>query len=245
MVYGTLFPGYLKYEFFDGKTVTSTIIIRRTGLCDYEQCYQAMIRMNQTRDAATPDEIWFLEHPPVFTQGQAGRAEHILNSGAIPVMQSDRGGQVTYHGPGQLVCYLLLDLKRQGISIKALVSHMEQALIDMLGELGITAERMPGAPGVYVGASKIAALGVRVRNGCCYHGLALNVCMDTEPFRRINPCGYPGLGVTQLRDQGIAMNTSQAADALLPHLLHRLGYDGYNVVHACIPDQPRTVPLAS
>lgn len=204
-----------------------------------------MIRVTMARDVDTPDEVWFLEHPPVFTLGQAGRHEHLLDPGPIPVIQSDRGGQVTYHGPGQLLCYLLLDLKRKGISVKALVSHMENGIIDLLAELGLSGTRKPGAPGVYLGGSKIAALGVRVRKGCCYHGLALNVSMNTDPYLRINPCGYPGLRVTQLREHGSTMTVAQAADALLPHLLHHLGYDGYNVVCPEGSEDMQAVSLAS
>lgn len=222
-----------------------TLIIRHMGLCAYKQAHLAMVRKTRCRDADTPDEIWFLEHPPVFTLGQAGKLKHLRDPGTIPVVHSDRGGQVTYHGPGQLVCYLLLDLKRKGISIKALVSHMEQALIDMLAELGLAGARIPGAPGVYIEGNKIAALGIRVRGGCCYHGLALNVSMNTEPFLRIDPCGYPGLGITQLRECGNIMSIAQAADVLLPHLLRQLGYAGYNVVFPDTPEQPQTVPLAS
>ena len=204
-----------------------------------------MVRVTRERDGETPDQIWLLEHPPVFTLGLAGRVEHLLDPGSIPVCRSDRGGQVTYHGPGQLVCYLLLDLKRKGISIRSLVSRMEQALIDMLAGQGLTAARLAGAPGVYIHGRKIAALGIRVRNGCCYHGLALNVAMDTDPFLRINPCGYPGLRVTQLREHGCVMSVAQAADALLPCLLHHLGYHGYNVACADTSMDPLPVPVAS
>ena len=150
------------------------------------------------RDAATPDELWFCEHPPVFTQGLAGKPEHLLRDIGVPVVKIDRGGQITYHGPGQIVCYLLLDLKRRNLSVKTLVNHMEQAAIDLLATYGIAAGRRAGAPGVYVGDAKIAALGLKVKNGCCYHGLSLNVAMDLTPFSAINPCGYAGLAVTQL-----------------------------------------------
>lgn len=204
-----------------------------------------MVRMTLERNDDTPDEIWFLEHPPVFTLGLAGRYEHLLDPGSITVIKSDRGGQVTYHGPGQLVCYLLLDLKRKGISIKTLVSDMEQALIDMLAGEGLAGARIPGAPGVYIDGRKIAALGVRVRNGCCYHGLALNVKMDTDPFLRINPCGYPGLRVTQLWEHGSVLSVAQAADALLPRLLHHLGYSGYNVAAPEASMDPLPVPVAN
>jgi lipoyl(octanoyl) transferase len=150
------------------------------------------------RDEATPDELWLCEHPPVFTQGLAGKPEHLLRDIGIPVVRIDRGGQITYHGPGQIVCYLLLDLKRRGLTVKTLVNRMEQAVIDLLAGYGITAERRAGAPGVYVGDAKIAALGLKVKRNCCYHGLALNVAMDLSPFAAINPCGYAGMAVTQL-----------------------------------------------
>ena len=150
------------------------------------------------RGTETEDEIWLCQHPPVFTQGLAGKPEHLLRDIGIPVIKIDRGGQITYHGPGQLVAYLLLDLKRRNLGVKALVNRIEQALIDLLAEYGIAAARRPGAPGVYVGDAKIAALGLKIKNGCCYHGLALNVVMDLAPFSAINPCGYEGLAVTQL-----------------------------------------------
>ena len=207
------------------------IIIRRLQECNYQETLQAMANLTLERDENSPDEIWFLEHPPVFTLGLAGKHEHLIDPGSIPVYRSDRGGQVTYHGPGQLICYLLLDLKRKRIPIRKLVQHMEQAVIDMLAQEGLVAGTKPGAPGVYINGEKITALGVRVRRGCCYHGLALNVNMDTSPFQRINPCGYPGLRITQLKDLGIDMSVEQAADALLPCLLHNLEYAGYNVVH--------------
>ena len=150
------------------------------------------------RDASTPDEIWLCEHPPVFTQGLAGRPEHLLRDIGIPVVKIDRGGQITYHGPGQLVAYLLLDMKRRGLTVRALVDRMEQAVIDLLADCGVRGERRAGAPGVYVEGAKIAALGLKVKNGCCYHGLAINVALDLSPFSAINPCGYEGLAVTQL-----------------------------------------------
>lgn len=189
-----------------------------------------MVNLTLERGKDSPDEIWFLEHPPVFTLGLAGKHEHLIDPGSIPVYRSDRGGQVTFHGQGQLICYLLLDLKRKRIPIKKLVQLMEQSVIDMLAAEGLAAGVKPGAPGVYINGEKIAALGIRVRRGCCYHGLALNVNMDTSPFLSINPCGYPGLRVTQLKDHGVDMSVEQAADALLPCLLHNLGYAAYNVV---------------
>ena len=165
-------------------------------------------------DARTPhtqDALWLLEHPPVFTLGQAGRLEHLLDVGTIPVVQSDRGGQVTYHGPGQLIAYLLLDLRRSGLGVKRLVHLLEQCVIDLLARRGIEAEARADAPGVYVQGGKVASLGLRVRGGCCYHGLALNVAMDLRPFQRINPCGYPGLRVTQLSDwiPGVTLEAAQ------------------------------------
>ena len=164
----------------------------------YEPTWRAMQAFTAERDENTPDELWLCEHPPVFTQGLAGKPEHLLRDIGVPVVKIDRGGQVTYHGPGQVVCYLLLDLKRRNLSVKTLVNRMEQAVIDLLAGYGIAADRRAGAPGVYVGDAKIAALGLKVKHGCCYHGLALNVAMDLAPFGAINPCGYAGLAVTQL-----------------------------------------------
>lgn len=177
----------------------SALCLRRLGRMDYAACLTAMQDFTDRRDAATSDELWLVEHPPVFTLGLAGKPEHVLDAGDIPVVQCDRGGQVTYHGPGQVVLYTLLDLKRADIGVKALVTTLEQAIIDLLATLNIDGERRAGAPGVYVAGTKIAALGLRVRRGCCYHGLSLNVAMDLTPFERINPCGYAGLAVTDLR----------------------------------------------
>jgi len=194
------------------------------GLQDYRATWAAMRAFTDTREADTPDELWLLEHPPVFTLGQAGCPEHLLAPGEIPVIQTDRGGQVTYHGPGQLVAYLLLDLHRAGIGIKRLVNRLEQAIIELLATHGVAAERRANAPGVYIAGSKIASLGLRVRHGCCYHGLALNVDLDLEPFGRINPCGYVGLTVTRLVDHvpGITLiETAQALGEILPRHLNR------------------------
>ncbi len=177
-----------------------TLLVRRLGISDYEPTWRAMQSFTDERGPGTPDELWLLEHPPIYTQGQAGRPEHILDPGGIPVIQIDRGGQVTYHAPGQLVAYLLLDLRRAGLGVKSLVRLLEQSVIDLLAGYGIEAVARPAAPGVYVGDAKIAAVGLRVRRGCSFHGLALNVDMDLEPFSRINPCGYPGMAVTQIRD---------------------------------------------
>ena len=174
------------------------------------------------RTAETPDEFWVLEHPPVYTQGQAGRPEHLLHATDIPVIRTDRGGQITYHGPGQLVIYTLVDLRRRGYGIRELVRRMEQAVIDMLAAHNIVGERLNGAPGVYVGGAKIAAVGLRVKRGCTYHGLALNVDMDLTPFTAINPCGFPGLGVTQCHDLIPDFLMSQAEHAFIGGLKHAI-----------------------
>lgn len=179
----------------------------------------------ETRDAATPDELWLLEHPPVFTMGRNAKPEHLLNPGDIPVVPVDRGGQVTYHGPGQLVVYLLLDLKRLGVGVRELVGAIEQSVIDLLAAFDITAAARPDAPGVYVDGAKVAALGLRIRRGMSYHGLSLNVAMDLSPFGRINPCGYAGMAVTQTGELGGPRRVEQAAAALLPPLAHRLGFE--------------------
>jgi lipoyl(octanoyl) transferase len=196
--------------------------VKHLGRVDYETTWRAMQDFNQTRDESTPDEIWLLEHPPVFTLGLAGKPEHVLNPGDIPVVQIDRGGQVTYHGPGQIVAYLLLDLRRRGYGVRELVHRMEKAAIGLLASYDITAERKAGAPGVYVNEAKIAALGLRVKRGCCYHGLALNVDMNLEPFSRINPCGYPGLAVTQTKELGIRDNIQSVTDRLLKQLFEAI-----------------------
>jgi lipoyl(octanoyl) transferase len=184
-----------------------------------------MRRFTEEREASTPDAIWCLEHPPTFTLGQAGRREHVLVPGEIPVLHVDRGGQVTYHGPGQLLVYVLIDLQRQRLGVRELVTLLEQSVIDLLMAQGVSVERKPGAPGVYSGGKKLAALGLRVRRGCSYHGLAVNVDMDLEPFRRIHPCGYAGLEVTQLADLGIKWNTEETAKRLLRHLLSHFLYE--------------------
>lgn len=203
--------------------LATDIVVRHLGRQDYLPTLEAMQRFTAGRDEHTPDELWIVEHPPVFTLGQAGRREHLLNPGDIPVIPVDRGGQVTYHGPGQVVIYLLLDLRRRGLGVRALVTCMEQAVIDLLAEEGIAARARPDAPGVYVGEAKIAALGLRVRRGCSYHGLAFNVAMDLEPFTRINPCGHAGLETTQLADLGVAADCAMIADRLCGSLLRRLG----------------------
>lgn len=176
------------------------IVIRPLGLRDYEPVWSEMKSFTDQRRADTPDEIWILQHPPVFTLGLNGKSEHILDAGDIPVVNCDRGGQVTYHGPGQIIVYLLLDIRRRELGVKALVTKIEQAIIDLLLTQGIDGQRREGAPGIYVGNAKIAALGLRIRKGCSYHGLSVNVDMDLTPFSRINPCGYEGLASTQIID---------------------------------------------
>jgi lipoyl(octanoyl) transferase len=182
-----------------------------------------MQAFTEERDSNTPDEIWFLEHPPVFTLGMSGKREHVLAPGDIPVVQIDRGGQVTYHGPGQLVVYPLVDLRRAGFGIRDFVTALERAVIDYAAEFGVSAECRRNAPGVYVEGRKLASVGIRVRRGASFHGLALNVSLDLEPFHRINPCGYQGLEMTQLAALGGPNAVSSAAQGLQPHLLRALG----------------------
>jgi len=193
------------------------IIIKTLGRVDYAETMQAMQAFTLQREADTADEIWLVEHHPVFTQGQAGRAEHVLAAGDIPIVQSDRGGQVTYHGPGQCVLYSLIDLRRRQMTIRDLVSCLEQSVVDLLARYAITAQSRCDAPGVYVGEKKICSLGLRVKRGCSYHGLALNVAMDMEPFARINPCGFAGMQMTQITDHVPAV-TRQQIEAELPEL---------------------------
>jgi lipoyl(octanoyl) transferase len=178
--------------------MTATVLQRELGLAEYEPTLQAMKNLTDTRTPQDPDQLWLLQHPRVFTQGQAGKAEHVLAPGDIPVIQVDRGGQVTYHGPGQWVLYLMIDLRRRSWGVRDLVDMIERSLVQLLAEYGIDAAPKPEAPGVYVDGAKIASLGLRVRRGCSYHGLSLNVDMDLEPFGRINPCGYQGLQVTSM-----------------------------------------------
>lgn len=193
------------------------ILCRRLGEVDYLPCLEAMKQFTDSRGAQTPDELWLLQHPRVFTQGQAGKAEHVLAAGAIPVVQADRGGQVTYHGPGQWVLYLLVDLRRRQLGVRALVTLIEESIVELLAGYGIEAAPRPDAPGVYVAGAKIASLGLRVRRGCSYHGLALNVDMDLAPFAGINPCGQQGLQVTSMAACLPAANLDMEAigDALL------------------------------
>jgi lipoyl(octanoyl) transferase len=197
-------------------------VIRHLGRSSYLPVWQRMQAFTAGRTEESPDEIWLLEHEPVFTQGMRGKAEHVLANGEIPVIQTDRGGQVTYHGPGQLMVYVLLDLQRLGIGIRALVTALEQATVDCLAGYGIEAAPRRDAPGVYVNGAKIASLGLRVRRGCSYHGLALNVAMDLEPFSRINPCGYQGLRITQIAELGGPDDVAQVANDFVPRLRKRL-----------------------
>ena len=194
-------------------------VVRHLGRVEYEPVWRAMQAFTAQRQSDTPDEIWLLEHPPVYTQGQAGKPEHLIAATDIPVIPIDRGGQITYHGPGQIVAYVLVDLRRRGYGIRELVTRMEQAVIDLLAAQGITATRRDGAPGVYVDGAKIAALGLRVKHGCTYHGLALNVDMDLGPFAAINPCGYAGMAVTQCRDLGLRGSLDDLQQELIRTLL--------------------------
>lgn len=187
--------------------------VRRLGRADYQTVWRDMQRFVAQRDDATPDELWLLEHPPVYTRGLNCSMDP-LRSNAIPVVQSDRGGQITYHGPGQLIVYTLLDVRRRGLGVKRLVSLLEQAVIDLLGEYGVAGERRHRAPGVYVNGRKIAALGIRIRRGCSYHGLSLNVDMDLAPYADIDPCGFEGLEVTQLADLGVRESVAEVGERL-------------------------------
>lgn len=194
-------------------------LIRRLGLADYEPVWRAMQSFTLARNADTPDELWQVEHPPVYTLGVAAKPEHLPRvDNGIPVVKTDRGGQITYHGPGQVVIYALLDLRRRNLGVRALVRKLEQAVIESLKAYRIEAKGREDAPGVYVAGAKVAALGLRIRNGCCYHGLSLNVDMDLSPFATINPCGYPNLAVTQLRDLGITDSPDAVANKLLEKL---------------------------
>jgi lipoyl(octanoyl) transferase len=196
------------------QAVSGEAVVRRLGRVEYEPTWRAMQEFTARRGADTPDEIWLVEHPPVYTLGQAGKPEHLIAATDIPLVPIDRGGQITYHGPGQAVAYVLVDLRRRGYGIRELVNRMEQAVIDLLAAHGVAAARLAGAPGVYVDGAKIAALGLRVKHGCTYHGLAFNVDMDLAPFAAINPCGYPGMAVTQCRDLGVKLSLPQAERAL-------------------------------
>lgn len=218
--------------------MTASILgVRELGLQLYEPAWQAMQRFTNERGPETSDEIWLLQHHSVFTQGQAGKAEHLLLPGDIPVVQADRGGQVTYHGPGQLVCYLMLDVRRLGIGVRDLVSRLEQSLIDLLASYEVQAVAKPDAPGVYVNDAKIASLGLRIRNGRSFHGLALNVDMDLEPFGRINPCGYAGMAMTQLADLvAVPVAFTEVRARLREQLVKHLGYAQQQTLTGALPD---------
>jgi len=209
--------------------MTSDLIIRNKDFCDYQQAYTAMSRFTDSRDSTTTDEVWCLQHSPVYTLGLNGHRKHIINSGEIPVVETDRGGQVTYHGPGQLMVYLLINLKRKSIGVKDYVHRLEQSVINMLEVYDVVGHRKQGAPGVYVDNKKISALGIRVRRGCSYHGISINIDMDLAPYKGIHPCGYSDLEVTQMRELGIGKNLAQITDTFLPCLMSQMNYTEDNI----------------
>ena len=204
--------------------------IKHLGLVPYEPTWRAMQRFTDVRDSSTPDEIWMVEHPPIFTLGLNANPEHLLSPGDIPVVRIDRGGQVTYHGPGQLVIYPLIDLRRQALGVRQLVVALENAIIAYAAELAVAASGSRAAPGVYVDGAKLASIGLRIRRGASYHGAALNVSLDLSPFERINVCGYRGLTVTRLQDLCGVSNVREAADGVTPHLLRELGF-GHSAIN--------------
>lgn len=221
---------------------TRPLLVRELGRQTYAPVWRAMQAFTDQRGPDTPDELWLVEHDPVFTQGQAGKAEHVLLPGDIPVVPVDRGGQVTYHGPGQLVAYPLFDLRRLGVGVRELVHRIEQAVIDTLATWNITGARREGAPGIYVNGAKVMALGLRVRRGCSFHGLAFNVAMDLEPYARINPCGFRGLAVTQVLDLGGPGELDAVARVLIPALAQQ-----FDLAPSRQPDLPPalTVPATA
>ena len=202
----------------------SVLIPRHLGLQPYEIIWQQMQAFTDNRDKDTPDELWLLQHSPVYTQGQAGKPEHILNPGEIPIVQTDRGGQVTYHGPGQLMIYTLLNIERLGMGPRQLVQHLEKIIIALLADYAVTAETKCNAPGVYVNDAKICSIGLRIRKGFSYHGLALNLDMDLEPFTRINPCGYQGMAITQLKDFTPAVDWVAIESKIILYFIHQFDY---------------------
>ncbi|MBU2675532.1 MAG: lipoyl(octanoyl) transferase LipB [Gammaproteobacteria bacterium] len=208
-----------------------SITVRDLGRQDYVPLWHAMQRFTDARTESTNDEIWFTEHPPVFTMGLNAKEEHLLAPGDIPVVQIDRGGQVTFHGPGQLMIYPLLDLRRFAMGVRTLVTALEQSVVDLAADFGITAASRADAPGVYVAGDKLASVGLRIRRGCSFHGMALNVDVDLEPFSRINPCGYQGLEMTDLKRLGAGLEFKEVWPQLLPHFLHHLGLDDAKMVH--------------
>ena len=216
-------------------TTAGPALLRDLGRQPYEPVWRAMQAFTDARGEDTPDELWLVEHDPVFTLGQAGKDEHVLMPGDIPVIHVDRGGQVTYHGPGQIVLYPLLDLRRLKVGVKEYVCKIEQAMIDTLADWNIEAARKDGAPGVYVNGAKIGALGIRVRHGCTFHGLAFNIAMDLEPFMRINPCGYAGLQVTSMLDLGGPSSLDAVKPVLVQHIARLFGF---SVQPAAIPELP-------
>jgi len=204
--------------------IQDKLIIRYLGTTPYQETWQAMSAFTEQRDQNTIDEIWLVEHSPVFTQGLAGKAEHLLENSNIPVVKSDRGGQITYHAPGQLIAYLLINIRRKEFNVRSLVTIIEQAIIDVLADNNVVAVAKPDAPGVYVDGKKIASLGLKIRKGCSFHGLALNVDMDLSPFLQINPCGYAGLEMTQCRDLGIISSVAELSPLLIEKLNQNLQY---------------------
>ena len=214
------------------KTIPDKLIIRDLGTQDYEPIWQAMQTFTAERDETTPDELWCLEHPPIFTMGLNGKKEHLLNIKNIPVINIDRGGQVTYHGPGQLIIYTLIDLKRLNLGVKDLVSAIEKSIIHLLKKYGINAQGKENAPGVYVNNEKIAALGLRIKRNKSYHGLSLNIEMDLAPFQQINPCGYEGMAVTQIKDLKPTLNSSNIKTELSLLLSQLLGYDKDSIIYS-------------
>lgn len=212
-----------------------TLFVRQSGLRDWQPVSDAMHHYTDQRDDQSRDEIWLVEHPPVFTQGQAGKAEHLLMPGDIPVVQSDRGGQVTYHGPGQQVMYVLIDVKRRKLGVRQLVTILEGTVIATLAEFGVSARARADAPGVYVGEEKICSLGLRIRKGCSFHGLALNVAMDLSPFLRINPCGYAGMSMTQLKHFQPDVTTEQVRSPLVSAFARLSGYENVEWIAGDLP----------
>ncbi|MEZ9697560.1 lipoyl(octanoyl) transferase LipB [Vibrio sp. 10N.261.46.E12] len=205
------------------------LIVKKLGRQDYEPVWKAMHKFTDERTEEDADQVWLVEHNPVFTQGQAGKAEHVLNAGDIPVIQSDRGGQVTYHGPGQLVAYFLINIRRKKFGVRDLVTHIENLVINTLKAYNIDSAARPDAPGVYVDGKKICSLGLRIRRGCSFHGLALNVNMDLSPFQRINPCGYQGMEMAQVSQLGGPSELENVEQQLIQELVELLGYDQVDI----------------
>ncbi|HEY9051489.1 MAG TPA: lipoyl(octanoyl) transferase LipB [Gammaproteobacteria bacterium] len=207
------------------------VIVRHLGVCEYADIYEKMLTFNQSRDGNTPDEIWLLQHQPVYTLGLNGKVEHILNAHDIPVVNTDRGGQVTYHGPGQLIAYVLFDMRRNQLGVRQTVTALEQSVIALLASESISGYAKKDAPGVYVDEYKIAALGLRVKRGGCYHGISINVDMDLSPFNHINPCGYPDLKVTSMRQMGLGYNMDQFTQVYLPFLCQQFAINQIIEIH--------------